>query len=436
MVGDLWKVFQHEGRVWDVFVAQRWGVKGHRYGFVRFLDVHDASELEKRSDGVKDVGRGKLSYAPITVLGDDFSEEGDGHNYHEEKEYVVIEHGDTSTREHRFKFWTLMRIWGMGSMPQWIVRGLREDTGIMARLVEGASIKEGGADNKLENEIRLNMKGEIHCAQTQPSCNMHDQSKKGTNSGNCVIGVDMVVPTPVAAMCIMQVSPPMTLDANGIATSTAPTDSNMNVQHCPKGHVPLSLFPSSLCPSVIDALLPKVILSCRGFGNQQATSVFNHSIAAEIASRAPRSRRRSRLARPNRGGDRVSVDRPDRVAAEIVSTAASAALRRVSTAQIPSDLGASALINRAARSSGSSSRFRRPFHRFSTEFSSQIQTDLGVSAPPGLPAPPPSRAGLPSALVRRRSSREGENTVGAGSAQEPFPVSSKPSPPKPSLSPF
>ncbi|KAK7401068.1 hypothetical protein VNO78_12380 [Psophocarpus tetragonolobus] len=138
--------------------------------------------------------------------------------------------------------------------------------------------------------------------------------------------------------------------------------------------------------------------------------------------RTPRSRQRSRLARPNRGGDRVSVDRPDHVAAEIVSIAASAALRRVSTAQIPSDLGASALINRAACSSGSSSRFRRPFQRFSTAFSSQIQTDLGVSTPPGLPAPPPSRAGFPSALVRRRSSREGGNTAGAGSAQELFPV--------------
>ncbi|KAK7390632.1 hypothetical protein VNO78_25964 [Psophocarpus tetragonolobus] len=144
--------------------------------------------------------------------------------------------------------------------------------------------------------------------------------------------------------------------------------------------------------------------------------VSRAQIKAEIASRAPRSRRRSRLARPNRGGDRVSVDRPDHVAAEIVSTAASAALCRVSTAQIPSDLGASALINRAARSSGSSSRFRRPFQRFSTAFSSQIQTDLGVSAPPGLPAPPPSLAGFPSALVRRRSSREGGNTAGACSA--------------------
>ncbi|KAK7411734.1 hypothetical protein VNO78_03172 [Psophocarpus tetragonolobus] len=150
--------------------------------------------------------------------------------------------------------------------------------------------------------------------------------------------------------------------------------------------------------------------------------VSRAQIAAAIAPRAPRSRQRSRLARPDRGGDRVFVDRPDRVAAEIVSTAASAALRRVSTAQIPSDLGASALINRVARSSGSSSRFRRPFQRFSTAFSSQIQTDLGVSAPPGLPAPPPSRAGFPSALVRRPSSREGGNTAGAGSAQEPFPI--------------
>ncbi|KAK7385589.1 hypothetical protein VNO78_31315 [Psophocarpus tetragonolobus] len=106
--------------------------------------------------------------------------------------------------------------------------------------------------------------------------------------------------------------------------------------------------------------------------------------------RTPRSRRRSRLARPDRGGDRASR-------AQIVAEIAF----RVSTAQIPSDLGASALINRAARSSGSSSRFRRPFQRFSTAFSSQIQTDLGVSVPPRLPAPPPSRAGFPSPRSRR-----------------------------------
>ncbi|KAK7395733.1 hypothetical protein VNO78_16300 [Psophocarpus tetragonolobus] len=144
--------------------------------------------------------------------------------------------------------------------------------------------------------------------------------------------------------------------------------------------------------------------------------------------RTPRSRRRSRLARPNRGGDRVSVDRPDRVAAEIVSTAASAALRRVSTAQIPSDLGASALINRAARSSGSSSRFRRLFQRFSTVFFvpdpdgswrfGASRAACSTAVPRGLPL-----AKIPSALVRRRSNREGKNIVGAGSAQEPFPFS-------------
>ncbi|KAK7395304.1 hypothetical protein VNO78_15855 [Psophocarpus tetragonolobus] len=44
--------------------------------------------------------------------------------------------------------------------------------------------------------------------------------------------------------------------------------------------------------------------------------VSRAQIAAEIASRAPRSRRRSRLARPDRGGDRVSRAQ---IAAEIAS---------------------------------------------------------------------------------------------------------------------
>ncbi|KAK7385291.1 hypothetical protein VNO78_31006 [Psophocarpus tetragonolobus] len=65
-------------------------------------------------------------------------------------------------------------------------------------------------------------------------------------------------------------------------------------------------------------------------------------IAAEIASRPPRSRRRSRLARPDRGGDRVSRAQ---IAAEI-------AFR--STAQIPADLGAFGSFS-ATCSSGSPS---------------------------------------------------------------------------------
>ncbi|KAK7379954.1 hypothetical protein VNO78_32231 [Psophocarpus tetragonolobus] len=148
--------------------------------------------------------------------------------------------------------------------------------------------------------------------------------------------------------------------------------------------------------------------------------------------RTPRSRQRSRLARPDRGGDRasraqiaaenrVSFDRPDRIAVEIAfRPPAPAALRRVSTAQIPSDLGASALINRVATSSGSSSRFHRVFipdpdgsWRFGAS-----RAACSTAVPRGLPL-----AKIPSALVRRRSSREGGNTAGAGSAQEPFPFS-------------
>ncbi|KAK7400228.1 hypothetical protein VNO78_11429 [Psophocarpus tetragonolobus] len=127
---------------------------------------------------------------------------------------------------------------------------------------------------------------------------------------------------------------------------------------------------------------------------------------AEIAPIAQiASRRRSRLARPDRGGDRVSRTQ---IAVEI-------AFR--STAQIPADLGAFGSFS-ATCSSGS------PSPSSSSTAALRIVPDpvgswlfgasraaCSTAVPRGLPL-----TKIPSALVRRRSRREGGNTAGAGSA--------------------
>ncbi|KAK7406363.1 hypothetical protein VNO78_07987 [Psophocarpus tetragonolobus] len=40
-------------KVWEVYVAKRRDVRGHRYGFVRFLDVHDVAALENKAATTK-----------------------------------------------------------------------------------------------------------------------------------------------------------------------------------------------------------------------------------------------------------------------------------------------------------------------------------------------------------------------------------------------
>ncbi|KAK7376106.1 hypothetical protein VNO78_34958 [Psophocarpus tetragonolobus] len=137
-------------------------------------------------------------------------------------------------------------------------------------------------------------------------------------------------------------------------------------------------------------------------------------IAAEIASRTPRSQRRSRLARPDRGGDRVSRAQ---IAAEI-------AFR--STAQIPADLGAFGSFSATCSSSspspssGSTAALRIVPDPVGSWHFGASRAACSTAVPRGLPL-----AKIPSALVRRRSRREGGNTAGAGSTQEPFPFSKR-----------
>ncbi|KAK7390392.1 hypothetical protein VNO78_25697 [Psophocarpus tetragonolobus] len=162
--------------------------------------------------------------------------------------------------------------------------------------------------------------------------------------------------------------------------------------------------------------------------------VSRAQIAAEIASRTPRSRRRSGLARPDRGRDRVSR-------AQIAAAIAPREPKSRRRSRFGRPLQRLFAAHRAAHA------LQAAFHRCvfqpcrsrrrswlrcrvppalaalrrAVSNPDQIPSEVGISAPPRPPAPPPSRAGFPSALVRRRSSREGGNTAGAGSAQEPLP---------------
>jgi len=49
---DMWRVFQRWGRVVDMFISRRLNNKNQRFGFVKFQDVVDAVDLERRLDSV------------------------------------------------------------------------------------------------------------------------------------------------------------------------------------------------------------------------------------------------------------------------------------------------------------------------------------------------------------------------------------------------
>ncbi|GKV26106.1 hypothetical protein SLEP1_g35459 [Rubroshorea leprosula] len=56
---EMWKTFCKFGRVFDIYSPSRRSKKGRRFGFVRFLDVKDNKELERRLDQIW-VGEFKL----------------------------------------------------------------------------------------------------------------------------------------------------------------------------------------------------------------------------------------------------------------------------------------------------------------------------------------------------------------------------------------
>ncbi|KAK7395534.1 hypothetical protein VNO78_16095 [Psophocarpus tetragonolobus] len=113
--------------------------------------------------------------------------------------------------------------------------------------------------------------------------------------------------------------------------------------------------------------------------------------------------------RPDSGGDRVSRAQ---IAAEI-------AFR--STAQIPADLGAFGSFSATCSSSspspssGSTAALRIVPDPVGSWHFGASRAACSTAVPLGLPL-----AKIPSALVRRRSRREGGNTASAGSAQEPY----------------
>ncbi|KAL2321982.1 hypothetical protein Fmac_026361 [Flemingia macrophylla] len=49
----LWKNFQQWGRVWEIFLPPRRNHGGHRFGFVRYLDVTDERRLEAEFDKIR-----------------------------------------------------------------------------------------------------------------------------------------------------------------------------------------------------------------------------------------------------------------------------------------------------------------------------------------------------------------------------------------------
>ena len=56
---DMWKVFQRWGRVTEVFISRRLDKWGHRYGFVRFLEVKNEQNLQRELDSIR-IGSTKL----------------------------------------------------------------------------------------------------------------------------------------------------------------------------------------------------------------------------------------------------------------------------------------------------------------------------------------------------------------------------------------
>jgi hypothetical protein len=49
---DLWSLFRKFGRVWEVYIPKKLDKRGKRFGFVKFKDVTNAQELEKRMENV------------------------------------------------------------------------------------------------------------------------------------------------------------------------------------------------------------------------------------------------------------------------------------------------------------------------------------------------------------------------------------------------
>ncbi|GLT97602.1 hypothetical protein SLE2022_151590 [Rubroshorea leprosula] len=75
---DMWRTFLKFGRVYDIYSPSRKSRSGVRFGFVRFLNVHDKRELERQLDQIW-VGGQKL-WVNIPKYGDEKKEEMKGRN--------------------------------------------------------------------------------------------------------------------------------------------------------------------------------------------------------------------------------------------------------------------------------------------------------------------------------------------------------------------
>lgn len=54
---ELWKAFQRWGKVWEIFIPQKRDRFGRRFGFVRFLNISNPSEVVKQLDNMEVGGR-------------------------------------------------------------------------------------------------------------------------------------------------------------------------------------------------------------------------------------------------------------------------------------------------------------------------------------------------------------------------------------------
>jgi len=67
---DMWKIFQRWGRIKDIFISRRLNIKRQRFGFVRFHEVVEEDELERRLNdiwiGTWKLRANKAKYTKVT----------------------------------------------------------------------------------------------------------------------------------------------------------------------------------------------------------------------------------------------------------------------------------------------------------------------------------------------------------------------------------
>lgn len=87
---DMWKVFRHWGEVAQVYIAKRLDKWGHRFGFVRFLEVRNVIRLQRQLDSIM-IGHTKL-YVNLPRYGNEYKKR------NQVKEVKNYNYGSSQTR--------------------------------------------------------------------------------------------------------------------------------------------------------------------------------------------------------------------------------------------------------------------------------------------------------------------------------------------------